>query len=100
MSHPKPRRPQPQQPPLIPLLLVGAGVVLVSVIVWLGLRGAATAAVPEVTGAPRLKADRMRVDLGAVKLGTPVEAAFELTNVGDQALRLSEAPYTELVDGC
>ena len=101
MSHPKPRRPEPKPPPpLIPMLLVGAGVVLLGVIVWIGLGGSARSTAIEVSGAPRLKADRQLVDLGNVKLGTSVEVSFALSNVGDQPLRLTEAPYVEVVEGC
>ena len=29
-----------------------------------------------------------------------VEVSFEITNTGDQPLRLSEPPYVEVVEGC
>jgi hypothetical protein len=29
-----------------------------------------------------------------------VEVSFQLTNVGDQALRFSKAPYIEVLEGC
>lgn len=54
----------------------------------------------EVTGSPSLRADREEVDLGDVKLGQTVTVSFELTNVGDQTLRFSEAPYIEVKEGC
>ena len=55
---------------------------------------------PEVSDAPRLKVDRESIDLGDIKLGNTTEVAFVLTNAGDQPLRLSEAPYIEVVEGC
>ncbi len=54
----------------------------------------------EVTGAPSLKVDRDKVDLGYVKLGQTVDVKFTLSNVGDQTLRFSKAPYIEVVEGC
>jgi phospholipid/cholesterol/gamma-HCH transport system substrate-binding protein len=53
------------------------------------------------TGAPVRVAG---VEVGLVKaiefVGDRVEVSFQLTNVGDQALRFSEAPYVEVVEGC
>jgi hypothetical protein len=54
----------------------------------------------EASGVPRLSVDRESIDLGDVKLGTYVEAAFVLTNGGDQPLRLAQPPYIEVVEGC
>jgi hypothetical protein len=54
----------------------------------------------EVRGAPSLKVDAEAVDLGEVKLGKTVEVSFVLTNVGDQPLELTQAPYVEVVEGC
>jgi hypothetical protein len=56
--------------------------------------------VPEVIGAPRLKVDKERVDLGDVKFGKTVYATFMLTNVGDKVLYLTENPSIELIEGC
>ncbi|HEY3289822.1 MAG TPA: hypothetical protein VGK87_06820 [Anaerolineae bacterium] len=55
---------------------------------------------PEVTGAPKAKADRDVVDLGEIKLGNTVEAAFVLSNAGDQPLVIGEKPYIEVLEGC
>lgn len=54
----------------------------------------------EVAGAPSLKVDRQKVDLGNVKLGQTVEVKFKLMNVGDQTLRFTKAPYIEVLEGC
>ena len=86
--------------PLLPLIVALAGVALVGLAFW-GLRSKPSSnANIEVTGAPSLKADRERVDLGDVKLGKTVEVAFQLTNVGDQTLRFTQAPFVEVVEGC
>ena len=61
----------------------------------------ATASVtPEAKGAPRLKADKQKVDLGNVKLGQTVQVSFEITNTGDQPLRFVKDPFVEVVQGC
>ena len=76
------------------LLLVG----LAAFAIWRGQ--AAPKLTPEVTGTPRLKADREQVDLGDVRLGQSVEVNFKLSNVGDQALEFTAPPYVEVVEGC
>lgn len=84
------------------IVLLAGGVVLFG-LAFLFLRGKTDAQPPitiEVHGAPSLKADRQQIDLGDIKLGQFVQASFRLTNVGDQPLRFSEAPYIEVVSGC
>ncbi|RPI30196.1 MAG: DUF1573 domain-containing protein [Chloroflexota bacterium] len=54
----------------------------------------------EVTGAPSLRVDQEKIDLGDVKLGQTVSATFRLTNVGDEPLKLVKDPYIEVVEGC
>src|SRR5690349_7724402 len=44
---------------------------------------------PEVTGAPKLKVYRDKIEMGDIKLGQTVQAAFALSNVGDQPLRIT-----------
>ena len=60
----------------------------------------APAFAPEVTGAPRLKIDPESIDLGDRKVGQVVDVSFEITNVGDQLLRFTEAPFIEVAAGC
>ena len=86
----------------LPLALIAAGVVVLAGAVWavLGSRGSGGQVPIEVTGAPRLKADKPRVDLGDVRLGRTVEVSFQLANVGDQPLTLTEAPYVTVAEGC
>lgn len=54
----------------------------------------------EVSGQPRLKVDQELIDYGYVKLNTNLTFALNLTNVGDQPLKISEAPYVEVKEGC
>jgi hypothetical protein len=80
---------------------MGAGLLMLVGVLWVAFgssRGGKAAV--EVTGAPSLKVDRQKVDLGQVKLGKPVEVKFELANVGDQTLWLTEAPFVQVVEGC
>ena len=54
----------------------------------------------EVSGAPALKVDKEKVDLGDLRLGQTVQVSFDVTNVGDQPMRFKEKPYVEVVEGC
>lgn len=81
---------------------------------WLGLIGALVAAIAavafwqnngpkaaiEVFGAPSLKPNSEKIDLGDVPLGQTVEVQFELANVGDKQLRFTSVPYVEVREGC
>lgn len=86
----------------LPLALMTAGVVVLAGAFWaiLGSRGTGRQVPIEVTGAPRLKADQQRVDLGDIRLGRTVEVSFQLANVGDQTLTFAEAPYVTVAEGC
>ena len=78
---------------------LGAILILIAAASLLG-RDDGKRAVVEVTGQPSLEVDRQAIDLGDVPLGQVVEVAFVLTNVGDQPLQLTQAPYVEVVEGC
>lgn len=54
----------------------------------------------EVQGAPSIKPDKDNVDLGTIHYGQTVKVDFQIANVGDQQLRLSQQPYIEVVEGC
>lgn len=56
--------------------------------------------VVEVSGQPSLKVDQELIDFGDVKLETNLTFALQLTNVGDETLKISEAPYIEVAEGC
>jgi multidrug efflux pump subunit AcrA (membrane-fusion protein) len=104
-------RKQRHQPPArraswLPLALIVAGVVVLGGLAWaalgsgLGGRPSGQPVPVEVTGAPRLKVDRQREDLGEVPLGQTVEVSFQLSNVGDQPLRFTDVPYVTVAEGC
>ena len=79
-------------------------VALVGFLVWsLAATGTTTSdpgATLEATGEPKLKADREVIDLGDIKLGNTTQASFALTNISDQPLKITEAPYIEVLEGC
>ena len=90
-----------QNKALLPLLLGLGGVILIAAAFLATRRAEPKEKAPiEVSGNPSLKVDKEKVDLGNVKLGVPINVSFELTNVGDKALRLSEEPYIEVLEGC
>lgn len=82
------------------ILFFAGGLLLVIGAVFALKRNAEPKAAVEVAGAPSLKVDRDKVDLGVVKLGQTVEVKFKLMNVGDQTLRFTKTPYVEVVEGC
>lgn len=81
-------------------ILVGGGLLLVIAAVFAFSQPSKSKATIEVTGAPSLRVDQEKVDLGKVKLGRTVQVSFQLTNVGDQNLRFTEVPYIEVKEGC
>jgi hypothetical protein len=54
---------------------------------------------PQGAGEPKLTVDQTLVDEGYVKFNVPVRSTFHLSNVGDQPLKILDAPV-ELVEGC
>jgi len=84
----------------LPILLALGGLLLVG-LAFLSLRDKSTPrAAIEVTGAPSLKVDQEKVDLGDMKFNQLAQVSFQLTNVGDQTLRFTKDPYIEVVEGC
>ena len=55
---------------------------------------------PDVTGAPKLQADKEQVDLGTIALGQTVDVKFDVTNTGDRPLTFTDVPYVQVVKGC
>ena len=94
------KKPKVQKRNWVPYLL-GLSLVLLAGLVFFVLRkDAPPKAEVEVTGAPSLRVDQEKIDLGVMKFNQPAEASFQLTNVGDQTLRFSEDPYIEIAEGC
>jgi hypothetical protein len=100
------RKPVPKRRPTqvssnrLPLVLVLGGIVILVATLFFAFRKPDAQYVPKVTGGPSLKVDRTNVDLGDKKLGSNAEAAFVLTNVGDQVLQITQAPTIQVIEGC
>lgn len=84
----------------LPVLLALGGVLLLSLAFLAFRKDPAPKAAIEVIGAPILKVDQEKVDLGDMKFNQPAQVSFQLTNVGDQTLRFIKDPYIEVVEGC
>ncbi len=85
----------------LPAILLLVGGLLLGAGVFFALRKPSQPkAAVEITGAPSLKVNQDKVDLGNVKLGQTVDVKFTLTNVGDKTLRFSKTPFVEVLEGC
>lgn len=85
-----------------PIVLIGGGILLVA-LAYFALRDRDQPVIesqPQEGGAPSITVEPSVIEMGDIKLGTPVQAAFTVTNAGDQPLLFSEDPYIELVEGC
>jgi cell division septal protein FtsQ len=86
---------------LTPLLLALAGLGMVLISGWAILNsGSKSNANVEVKGSPRLKVDKDSIDHGDQKLGNQIQDDIRVTNIGDQPLRFTDAPYVEVKEGC
>jgi len=97
----KPQHAKPPQRPtwLIPVVVVGAIVVVVAIVAAMtGNRRESFE--PEVTGAPRAELDQTSIDHGSLRFEQPVESVFTVRNVGDQPLTILSEPRVELLQGC
>jgi cell division septal protein FtsQ len=100
---PRPHKPRKNQGPpgyVVVAAIVAGGLLLIFGALSLLGGSKSPKATIEVTGQPRLKVDQESVDLGDISLGTTVQTAFILTNVGDQPLRVTPPPYIEVLEGC
>jgi hypothetical protein len=84
----------------LPVLLALGGVLLLSLAFLAFRKDSAPKAAIEVTGAPSLKVDQEKIDLGDMKFNQPAQVSFRITNAGDQTLRFTKDPYIEVVEGC
>jgi predicted membrane channel-forming protein YqfA (hemolysin III family) len=84
----------------LPFLLVLGGIIILIGVLFFAFRKPTAANIPEVTGKPRLKVDKQKVDLGNMKLGSTAFVSFELKNVGDQVLQFTQTPTIQVIEGC
>ncbi len=85
------------------IILATGGILLITAGVSIAKNIAANKADPslvEVSGQPSLKVDQELIDYGDVKLDTNLTFTLALTNIGNQPLKISEAPYVEVMEGC
>jgi hypothetical protein len=84
----------------LPWVISILGIALLASALGFALKKPAKPYTPEITGAPAIQADKQAVDLGDIRLGKWVNVTFQVTNVGDQPLRLTQKPYIEVKEGC
>ncbi len=77
---------------IVPLLVVGAGLLLVG--------GAILALVTGGSRAPRLVVEQDVFDYGAVVFETPITTEFTIRNEGNAPLRIAGTPQVEVREGC
>ncbi len=76
--------------------LVGGGVLLVAVALFMAFAGNDD----NGGGTPDLAVDQQVIDYGEVALNTNLTFEVKLTNTGDGTLRFKEEPYIEVREGC
>ena len=81
-------------------LLLVAGAILLSRPGGTSRGGTATLAPIQVQGQSSIRVDQQEINFGDVKLNVQKTFTITVTNVGDQPLRFTEAPYIEVVEGC
>ena len=85
------------------IMVVAGGLLLITAGVFIAKDTLANRPDPsmvEVSGQPSLKVDQELIDYGDVKLDTNLTFTLQLTNVGDETLKISETPYVEVKEGC
>ncbi len=55
---------------------------------------------PKVSGAPSLEVAQASFELGDQHFNVPVQVVYNLKNVGDQALRITDVPQVKVLEGC
>ena len=81
---------------------IGAGSLLVVSLIFILVKNAhrINPELIEVEGRPAIKVDQELIDYGYKKWNTNLTFDIKVTNIGDQPLRFSEAPYVEVLEGC
>lgn len=85
------------------MMVIAGGLLLITAGIFIARDASANRPDPslvEVSGQPSLKVDQELIDYGDVKRETNLTFALQLTNVGDETLKISEAPYVEVLEGC
>jgi len=91
----RPKNQKKRQKGYLYLILIGVFLLAFAVFLLVSQDGGST-----VGGTPKLVVEPAQINLGDVKLGTPMTFAIKVTNQGDGVLRFKKAPYIEVVEGC
>jgi hypothetical protein len=95
-------KPPARQLPWLPIIAGGAILlVIVGLAIWWRSASSGPATPPQAGGGtPKLVIDRTTIDDGYVKFETPIQAAFKISNTGNQPLQILNEPQVELIEGC
>ncbi len=77
----------------LPLIILG-GVLLIAAAFFFATQGA------NGGGTPAIAVDQKMIDYGDVKFNVEKTFTIKVTNTGDSALRFSEEPYVQVLEGC
>ena len=77
------------------VFLVLGGVLMIVAIFLLTNQGGGSGG-----GTPAIAVDQQRIDYGYVQFGNNKTFTIKVTNNGDGALRFTEKPYIEVLEGC
>jgi len=96
------QKPLAKRSPVLPLLLLLAGLILVAGAFFAFNQSNKKGNNPssQAGGEPSLNVDQEKIDLGDVTLGEWVSASFLVSNAGDQPLKILKDPYIEVAAGC
>jgi hypothetical protein len=94
MSRKKFRKRQKQKRAFPLPLVVFGGILLIVAIFLFARQGGGDG------GTPSIAVDQQKIDYGDVKFNTPKSFAITVTNTGNGELRLKDAPYIEVLEGC
>ena len=86
----------------LPQIAIGVGALVVAAagLLLVTRKGNPQDYVPEYTGGPRIALDQEVYDYGYVELNTVVTTDVEISNVGDQPLRITDTPQVQVLEGC
>jgi hypothetical protein len=85
---------------MISLVLVTLGVVIAALAIFFAVRNANPPRRGAAPGAPKIAADKYKIDFGSQHFNHTVTAEFTLTNTGSGSLKISQAPSVEVKEGC
>lgn len=82
------------------LILVTLGVVIASMSIFFAVKNANPPSRGAAPGAPKVMADKQKIDFGSQHFNNTVTAEFTLTNTGSGPLKITQVPSVEVKEGC